>query len=83
MRYEDEFVRHKALDAIGDLYLAGGPLQAAFHGIRSGHAMNNLLLRELFADPTAWALVAMTTQATTAPAALPLPVRTEPIAALA
>jgi UDP-3-O-[3-hydroxymyristoyl] N-acetylglucosamine deacetylase len=71
LRYEDEFVRHKALDAIGDLYLAGGPLLADFHGIRSGHAMNNLLLRALFADPTAWALVPMTTLASPAPANAP------------
>jgi UDP-3-O-[3-hydroxymyristoyl] N-acetylglucosamine deacetylase len=58
LRYEDEFVRHKVLDAIGDLYLAGAPLLAHFHGVRSGHALNNRLLRELFADSTAWAYVA-------------------------
>ena len=54
LRYDDEFVRHKALDALGDLYLAGGPLIGAFRGVRSGHAVNNRLLRALFADPSAW-----------------------------
>ena len=54
LRYEDEFVRHKALDAVGDLYLAGGPILGAFHGCRTGHALNNLLLRALFADESAW-----------------------------
>nr|WP_308446434.1 UDP-3-O-acyl-N-acetylglucosamine deacetylase [Chitinimonas sp. BJYL2] len=51
LRFEDEFVRHKALDAIGDLYILGYPLIAAFEGFKSGHAMNNKLLRELLADP--------------------------------
>ncbi len=54
LRYEDEFVRHKILDTIGDLYLAGAPLQARFEGIRSGHGLNNRLLRALFDDPDAW-----------------------------
>ena len=54
LRYADEFVRHKILDAVGDLYLAGGPLMAHFHGVRSGHALNNRLLRTLFADNSAW-----------------------------
>ena len=54
LRFADEFVRHKALDAVGDLYLAGAPLAGAFHGIRSGHGTNNKLLRKLFADPDAW-----------------------------
>jgi UDP-3-O-[3-hydroxymyristoyl] N-acetylglucosamine deacetylase len=57
LRYRDEFVRHKLLDAVGDLYLAGFPIEGAFHGQRSGHAMNARLLRALFADQTAWALV--------------------------
>ncbi len=56
LRYEDEFVRHKVLDAVGDLYLAGGPILGEFHGICSGHGMNNRLLRALFADPDAWRL---------------------------
>jgi UDP-3-O-[3-hydroxymyristoyl] N-acetylglucosamine deacetylase len=50
-RFDDEFVRHKILDAIGDMALAGAPLLARFEGIRSGHALNNRLLRALFSDP--------------------------------
>lgn len=50
MRFPDEFVRHKILDAIGDLALAGAPILARFEGRRSGHALNNALLRALFAD---------------------------------
>ena len=51
MRFPDEFVRHKILDAIGDMALAGAPLIARFEGVKSGHAINNALLRALFADP--------------------------------
>jgi UDP-3-O-[3-hydroxymyristoyl] N-acetylglucosamine deacetylase len=51
MRFPDEFVRHKILDAIGDIALAGAPLIARFDGVRSGHALNNALLRALFAEP--------------------------------
>jgi UDP-3-O-[3-hydroxymyristoyl] N-acetylglucosamine deacetylase len=54
LRYVDEFVRHKALDAIGDLYLAGGPLLARFQGVRSSHALNRRLLEALFTDRDAW-----------------------------
>ncbi len=54
LRYDNEFVRHKLLDSIGDLYLAGGPLLARFSGDRSGHALNNMLLKKLFADKFAW-----------------------------
>lgn len=54
LRYEDEFVKHKILDAIGDLYLLGHSLIGAFHGHKSGHAINNRLLRELLADEAAW-----------------------------
>jgi UDP-3-O-[3-hydroxymyristoyl] N-acetylglucosamine deacetylase len=54
LRYEDEFVRHKVLDAVGDLTLAGAPLLGHFHGFRSGHGMHNKLLRALFADRSAW-----------------------------
>jgi UDP-3-O-[3-hydroxymyristoyl] N-acetylglucosamine deacetylase len=54
LRYPDEFVRHKILDAVGDLYLAGAPILGHFHGIRSGHALTNTLLRTLFADTSAW-----------------------------
>lgn len=54
LRYDDEFVKHKILDAMGDLYLIGKPLLAAYSAFRSGHAMNNLLLRELLAQRDAW-----------------------------
>jgi len=57
LRYEDEFVKHKILDAIGDLYLLGHPLIGAFHAHKSGHYLNNLLLRELLAEKEAWELV--------------------------
>ncbi len=50
LRYKDEFVRHKILDSIGDLYLAGAPIQGYFFGNKSGHYLNNLLLRSLFSD---------------------------------
>lgn len=56
-RYDDELVRHKILDALGDLYLAGTNLIGSFSGYRSGHALNNSLLRELFADKEAWRYV--------------------------
>ena len=54
LRYEDEFVKHKILDAIGDLYLLGHSLIGAFSGYKSGHALNNNLLRALLADREAW-----------------------------
>ena len=54
LRYEDEFVRHKALDSMGDLYLLGAPLIGHFHGFRSGHALNHRLIRELLDDDGAW-----------------------------
>jgi UDP-3-O-[3-hydroxymyristoyl] N-acetylglucosamine deacetylase len=54
LRYEDEFVKHKILDAIGDLYLLGHSLIGAFTGHKSGHALNNMLLRELLANEEAW-----------------------------
>lgn len=54
LRLPDEFVRHKVLDAIGDLYLVGAPLLAVFSAHKSGHAMNNVLLRTLLADADAW-----------------------------
>ena len=57
LRYDNEFVRHKVLDAIGDLYLLGHPLLGAFTGFRSGHALNNELLRTLLADSEAWEYV--------------------------
>jgi UDP-3-O-[3-hydroxymyristoyl] N-acetylglucosamine deacetylase len=57
LRYDDEFVKHKALDAIGDLYLLGHPLIGAFSGYKSGHALNNLLLRRLLEQRSAWEYV--------------------------
>ena len=54
LRFGDEFIRHKVLDAIGDLYLMGNPLLGAFSAHKSGHALNNRLLRELIANPDAW-----------------------------
>lgn len=59
LRREDEFIRHKLLDAIGDLYLAGAPIVGEYKSSKAGHAMNNELLRALFADDTAWAYVDM------------------------
>lgn len=57
LRYEDEFVKHKVLDAIGDLYLLGHPLIGAFSAHKSGHALNNRLLRSLLANENAWELI--------------------------
>ncbi|GAB4396906.1 MAG: UDP-3-O-acyl-N-acetylglucosamine deacetylase [Rhodoferax sp.] len=57
LRYDDEFVKHKILDAMGDLYLIGKPLLARYRAFRSGHALNNQLLRALLAQPKAWELV--------------------------
>jgi UDP-3-O-[3-hydroxymyristoyl] N-acetylglucosamine deacetylase len=54
LRYEDEFVRHKVLDSVGDLYLLGAPVIGHFHGLRSGHALNHRLMRELLAVPERW-----------------------------
>jgi UDP-3-O-[3-hydroxymyristoyl] N-acetylglucosamine deacetylase len=57
LRYDDEFVKHKLLDAIGDLHIAGRPLLASYTAFKSGHALNNKLLRKLLADETAFELV--------------------------
>jgi len=57
LRYEDEFVKHKVLDAIGDLYLLGNSLIGEFNAFKSGHALNNMLLRELLAQKDAWEVV--------------------------
>ncbi len=54
LRYADEFVKHKVLDAVGDLYLTGHPILGAFTAYKSGHGLNNKLLRTLMADTTAW-----------------------------
>lgn len=57
LRYEDEFVKHKVLDAIGDLYILGHPIIGAFHAYKSGHALNNRLLRTLLQTQSAWEYV--------------------------
>ena len=57
LRYDDEFVKHKILDAMGDLYVVGKPLLASYSAFRSGHALNNLLLRELLVRTDAWDIV--------------------------
>jgi UDP-3-O-[3-hydroxymyristoyl] N-acetylglucosamine deacetylase len=61
LRYDDEFVKHKILDAMGDLYIVGKPLLAAYSAFRSGHAMNNQLLRALLAQPDAYEIVTFDT----------------------
>jgi UDP-3-O-[3-hydroxymyristoyl] N-acetylglucosamine deacetylase len=63
LRYEDEFVKHKVLDAIGDLYLLGHGLIGAYSGYKSGHELNNLLLRELLENQAAWEEVTFEDQA--------------------
>lgn len=63
LRFDDEFVRHKILDAVGDLYLAGNPILGHYSGVRCGHALNNQLLRALFSDPANYELVDMTAEA--------------------
>lgn len=57
LRFDNEFARHKSLDAIGDLYLAGAPILGAFHGYKAGHAMHTALLKELFADQSNYEFV--------------------------
>ncbi len=73
LRYADEFVRHKILDAIGDLYLAGHAIIGAFEGFKSGHALNNKLVRALMAEQAAWEEVSFP-EAEAAPAAYGMPV---------
>ncbi len=63
LRYEDEFVKHKILDAIGDLYLMGGPIIGAYSAYKSGHGLNNQLLRALIADAGAWEWVSFEDEA--------------------
>ena len=69
LRYDDEFVKHKILDAIGDLVLVGHPLLAAYRAFKSGHALNNRLVRALLADRSAWEIVTFD-DASEAPAGL-------------
>src|SRR4030081_866565 len=57
LRFADEFVRHKALDAIGDLALAGAPILGAYRSVRGGHRLNHAVVSALIADPTAWTIV--------------------------
>jgi len=75
LRYGDEFVRHKILDAVGDLYLAGHAIIGAFEGYKSGHALNNKLVRALLAERSAWEEVTFPEPAAAAPLAYgePLP----------
>ncbi|HBN29889.1 MAG TPA: UDP-3-O-[3-hydroxymyristoyl] N-acetylglucosamine deacetylase, partial [Rhodobacteraceae bacterium] len=65
LRHHDEYVRHKMLDALGDLALAGAPIIGRYHGIRAGHAATNALLRKLFANPTAYEMVTCDTETAT------------------
>ena len=67
LRYEDEFVKHKILDAMGDLHLVGHPLLASYKAFRSGHALNNKLLRQLLSQEGAYELVSFA-DASNAPA---------------
>lgn len=67
LRYADEFVRHKILDAVGDLYLAGHPIIGAYSGFKSGHALNNKLVRALLAEQEAWEEVSFTEETGPAP----------------
>ena len=73
LRYADEFVRHKILDAVGDLYLAGRPIIGAYEGYKSGHALNNTLVRALLADVEAWDEVTFTDPVAPAPVAYGAP----------
>ncbi len=74
LRYDDEFAKHKILDAMGDLYIIGKPLLAAYGAFRSGHAMNNKLLRELLSQPDAYEIVTFDDEAK-APAGFMRPAR--------
>ena len=62
LRYDDEFVKHKVLDAIGDLYMLGHPILGAFYAYKSGHALNNQLIKALMQDETAWEYVTFENQ---------------------
>jgi len=78
LRYADECARHKVLDTVGDLFLAGYPIVGAFEGVRSGHAMNCRIVQKLLADETAWAIEVLdeaTEQPDASAATQPAPVR--------
>lgn len=72
LRYEDEFVRHKVLDAVGDLYVLGHPIIGEFVGYKAGHMMNNMLIRELVKDPSAYEIVTFD-EAETSPVTFTVP----------
>ena len=72
LRYEDEFVKHKLLDAVGDLYLCGHTILGEFEGFKSGHTSNNLLARALLEQPEAWTLVTPETKSITEPFLQPI-----------
>ena len=74
LRFEDEFVKHKILDAVGDIYLLGHGLVGELTAVKSGHALNNKLLRALHADASAWEIVSFDEERGTAPIFYPLPV---------
>ncbi|MFK7160938.1 UDP-3-O-acyl-N-acetylglucosamine deacetylase [Marinospirillum sp. MEB164] len=76
LRYEDEFVKHKVLDAIGDLYLLGKSLIGEFKGHKSGHGLNNQLLRALIAQPDAWEIVTFEGEAEQSPISYASPLAT-------
>ncbi len=67
LRYEDEFVKHKILDAVGDLYLMGNSLIGEYYGYKSGHYLNNMLVRQLMQETDAWEVVTFEDQAQSAP----------------
>ncbi len=71
LRFADEFVRHKLLDAVGDLALAGLPIRGRFIGSRSGHRLNNTLLRTMLADPSCYRIVSAAARPAARPAAVP------------
>lgn len=73
LRYDDEFARHKVLDAVGDIFLAGGPIIGLYEGFKPGHALNNLVLRELFADADAWSYMDLFIDPVVTPQALETP----------
>ncbi|MGQ4660197.1 UDP-3-O-acyl-N-acetylglucosamine deacetylase [Lysobacter sp. F6437] len=73
LRYADEFVRHKILDAVGDLYLAGHAIIGAYEGHKSGHALNNKLVRALLAEQSAWDIVSYTGEDAPVPVAYSQP----------
>ena len=80
LRYENEFVRHKILDAIGDLYLLGSSLIGSFHGYKSGHALNNKLLRQLLLEENAWESVTFEDKTSVSPIFYVRPILVDAIA---